>query len=411
MKIGLVCPYNMFEHAGGVQQLVMHLADGLRQRDHEVKIITPKPAGFKEEAPPNYIFLGVSRRIRSGLSTMGDIGFENDGAEIDAVLKREKFDVINFHEPWAPVLTRQIVTRSSEAHVGTFHANLNDSVAAKSIVNMFVPYGRGIGEKMHLLTAPSPAAAAVLVDKGAGNGLVENIKYVPNGIDLKLYKPPKKKLPLNGPDTKTIVFVGRLEKRKGVDDLLKAFSVLTREMPHVYLMIAGKGNRRYRLEQQVKTMELPNVNFLGYVTDEQKRHLMGNADVVCAPAMFGESFGIVLLEAMAMGTPLIAGNNIGYRSVMIGQGRLGLIDAEATEDFANRLSVFLEDAATQKLVRGWGLKEVKKYDYPKIVDLYESAYKEALAILNEARTGKAAQENARANKKIVSRLFVRRHAR
>src|SRR5574337_748044 len=153
MKIALVCPYNMFERTGGVQQLIKHLHDGLVKRGHSVKIITQKPAGFRGKIPDDYILFGVTRNFRGGFGTDGNWGMPADGEEIANILNKENFDVINFHEPWMPVLAWQMLKHSKSAHVGTFHANLVDSAAAKSWVSVFLPYGRGIGQKMHVLTA------------------------------------------------------------------------------------------------------------------------------------------------------------------------------------------------------------------------------------------------------------------
>ncbi|HCM52288.1 TPA: hypothetical protein DIS56_04165 [Candidatus Saccharibacteria bacterium] len=234
---------------------------------------------------------------------------------------------------------------------------------------------------MHLLTAVSPAPASLLISKASKkweDDLIRNIRYIPNGVDLKLYKPFKKRQPLSGPNTKTVVYVGRLDRRKGIHWLLRAFAQLQADMPNLHLIVAGEGSYRTRLLEIVKTEKIHNAQFVGYVTDEEKRRLLGNADVVCAPALYGESFGIVLLEAMAMGAPLLAGNNLGYINIMTGHGRIGLIDPKATVDFANRLNVFLTDEGLRKFLRQWNLTEVKKYDYPKIVDQYEAAYGEAL---------------------------------
>jgi phosphatidyl-myo-inositol alpha-mannosyltransferase len=411
MKIGLVCPYDMFSHHGGVRQLVEHLAEGLRKKGHTVKIITPRPAKFKGNAPEDYILLGKSRRINAGLATSGEVTFELDNIDIEEVLEREKFDVINFHEPWSPMLARQILSKSEAAHVGTFHANFNDSTTGKSFVNVFSPYGHGIGQKMHVLTAVSSASAAVLVNKAGNVENVKNMRYIPNGIDLSLYKAPKKRTELNGKGTKTILYVGRLERRKGVEMLIKAFGELLEEVPNTYLIIAGEGNRREYLEQLVKTLKIPNVEFLGYITDGHKRHLLGNADLFCSPAMFGESFGIVLVEAMAMGTPIVAGNNNGYASVLTAVGRLGLVDSEATMDFANRLAVFLNDERVRRLWRDWAAAEVKQYDYPKIVDQYELSYKAAMALLEVSKSPtKKTQKDTKRFAKISNRLSIRRHA-
>ena len=416
MKIGLVCPYNMFERPGGVQQLVTHLHEGLAKKGHSVKVITQRPSGFKNEPPKDYIFFGKVRDFRGGLGVSGDWGMPADREEIDRILQHENFDVINFHEPWMPILAWQMLKHSKAAHVGTFHANLMDNTAGKGWVNVFLPYGRGIGQKMHVLTAVSPTPAALLQNKvnrksRAEKRLIENIKFIPNGIDLKVYKPPKKRLPLNGPNTKTVVYVGRLDRRKGVDWLIKAFAALMHKMPSAYLIIAGEGPRRNQLEQLAETLRIKNIRFTGYVDDEEKRRLMGNADLFCSPAMFGESFGIVLTEAMAMGAPVIAGRNSGYINVLKDQGMLGLVDAKATEDFAGRLELVLTNDKISRMLRSWGLHEVKQYDYSRVIDQYEAAYQEALQIaIGDHIDHSKASEDAQARKPFIRRLLIRRHA-
>jgi phosphatidylinositol alpha-mannosyltransferase len=114
MKIALVCPYNMFERAGGVQQQVIHLHNELEKRGHSVKIITPKPVGFEGNAPDDYILLGSSTNFNpfnSGMATSATWSFDADGDKIKEIFKKEKFDVLHFHEPWAPILGRQILQR------------------------------------------------------------------------------------------------------------------------------------------------------------------------------------------------------------------------------------------------------------------------------------------------------------
>lgn len=414
MKIALVCPYDMFERPGGVQQLIMHLQDGLIKKGHSVKIITPRPTAFKDDPPPNYILLGTTRSFSAGFGSAGNWGFPEDGDKIGEVLEREKFDVINFHEPIAPIITYQIINRSTAAHVGTFHANLVDTVAAKSWASVFQSHGRGIIQKMHVVTAVSPAPASLLINKATTKEDIEmasNIRYIPNGIDLATYKPPKKRLPLNGPDTKTIVYVGRLDRRKGVEWLIKAYAELVQEIPSAYLIIAGEGSQRDRLEQLVETLGLNNVKFAGFVDEIEKRRLLGNADVTCFPSLYGESFGIVLVEAMAMGAPVIGGNNLGYINVLKDYGRIGLVDPKSSEDFANRLAVFLTSPEIQNSFRHWVLGEVKKYDYPKIVDMYEAAYEEAMAKWRiERHINGTDKKNGKWTKKLANRLSVRRHS-
>jgi len=413
VKIALVCPFNMLDHPGGVQQVVIHLYLGLKKRGHDVRVITQRPTSFKGEVPRDYILLGITRKFKGGLGTEGGWGMPADSEEIVRILEEEKFDVINFHEPWMPMLAWQMVKHSKAAHVGTFHANLMDTAAGKSWT-IFRPYGVPLLKKMDVFTATGPASAGMLIGKADMKSsrqrqLIENIKYIPCGVEMSDFRPPKKRLPLNGPDTKTIVYVGRLEKRKGADWLIKAFTELVKEMPNAHLIIAGSGLWANKLRQYVRLNDITNVVFAGYVSDDEKRRLIGNADLACFPSPYGEGFGIVLLEAMSMGTPVVAGNNLGYATVLKGHGRLGLVDPQATTDFANRLAAFLQDEPLRQTMSHWGLREVRQYDYPKIVAQYEAVYKEAIALKNKPSQA-TKKKDAKEQHKTIRRLFVRRHA-
>src|SRR3989344_9442393 len=208
MKIALVCPYNMFERTGGVQQLVTHLHGGLVKKGHLVKVITQRPSGFKGPIPDDYILFGISRDFTGGLGMSGNWGMPSDSNEIGEILKREQFDVINFHEPWLPMLAWQMLKHSNAAHVGTFHANLIDTTAGKSWTStIFTPYGRPLLKKMDLFTTTSPAASGMLISRANMRShqekeLIQNIKYIPCGVELSVYKPVKKRRPLSGPNTK-----------------------------------------------------------------------------------------------------------------------------------------------------------------------------------------------------------------
>jgi phosphatidyl-myo-inositol alpha-mannosyltransferase len=378
MRIALVCPYDMFGHTGGVPQVVMHLTKGLGSLGHEVKIITPRPAKFTGDPPEGYIFLGNSRKLKAGLATAGDVGIETDGNEIDEVLAREKFDVIHFHEPWLPHLSRQIVQRSSAAHVGTFHASLVDSVAGKSIVNMTSLYWRTILEKMQVITAVSKPASAGLIAR-ADRSLIKHIKYIPNGIDLARYQkssadaPPRHKV-------KTILYVGRLEGRKGVSYLLDAYGTLAARRKDIQLYVAGKGPDEEKLRNYVKDNKIPRVTFLGFITDEEKIDYLHRADLFCSPSHRGESFGIVLLEAMAAGCPLVCGDNVGYQSVMKDIGAISLVNPKDAVDFARRLEIMLFNEDLRTIWLKWAQEYVKQFDYKLVVDMYEQVYKEAIKI-------------------------------
>jgi len=379
MKIALVCPYNMFERAGGVGELVVNLRAGLIKRGHSVKIITPRPLSFEGDTPEGYILLGTSAKFNAGLATDGTWTFNISADEIKEVLDREKFDVINFHEPWAPILARQMLQQSETVHVGTFHANLVDSAAAKSLVNLFLPYGKGIGEKLDLVTAVSPAPAQVLIDKDSGHRLVKHIRYIPNGINIDTFE-SQPRLALKHPKIKTILFIGRLEGRKGVKYLLRAYQELAARRKDVQLYIAGSGPDEEKLRMYVKENDIPRVTFLGFITDQDKIHHLHRADVFCSPATRGESFGIVLLEAMAAGAPIVAGDNIGYLSVMKDTGAISLVNPKDTVDFSRRLEIMAFNDDIRSVWLKWSKEYIKQFDYPKIVAEYEAAYKEAIKL-------------------------------
>ena len=124
-------------------------------------------------------------------------------------------------------------------------------------------------------------------------------------------------------------------------------------------------------------LKLKNVSFLGYISEEVKLDLLAHADLFCSPAVFGESFGIVLLEAMATGTVASAGNNSGYSDLMQGIGALSIVNPQDITEFARQLKVLINEQEVRKLWRTWAKDYVQQFSYPRVVDLYEKLYIEA----------------------------------
>lgn len=369
MKIGLVCPYNIAK-GGGVQEVVRELCDGLNANGHEAKIITPLPKDNSNADLRDVIFIGGSTDMYSPLATVAQVSATISFDLVDEILEREKFDILHFHEPWVPMLSKQLLARSQSVNVATFHAKLPETLVSQSLIKAVAPYLRSVLKHIDDITAVSEAAAdhiSTMTDKP--------ITIVPNGINLKTYKFKSADKPK---DVKTILFIGRLERRKGVKYLLKAYELLCRERHDVELLIAGDGPDRDKLVYMAEELNLPNVTFLGYVSEEKKHQLLAEADLFCSPALFGESFGIVLLEAIASGVPVIAGDNPGYTSVMKGVGGLSLINPTKTADFARRIEILLDEESARKLWREWGKDYVKQFAYPIIVKQYEAVYKAAL---------------------------------
>ena len=366
MKIGLVCPYNIAK-GGGVQEIVKAMRTELRARGHDVKIITPQPKEIGDTDTEGIIFVGAATDWHGPLHTTSQISASVDTEAIEQMLETEQFDILHFHEPWVPVLSRQILSRSKAVNIATFHAKIPETIMSRTVVKVVTPYLKSVLKYLDALTAVSESAAEYV------SGLTdEPIKIIPNGIDLTEYHTTTRKS--TDTATKRILYIGRLERRKGVKHLLKAYELLVRNMSDVSLVIAGDGPDREKLELMVDELELPNVEFLGYITDSQKKQLLKDCDLFCSPALFGESFGIVLLEAMASGLVTVAGNNSGYAGVMQELGAVSLVNPHDDEEFARRLQLLLSEEKLRQLWCTWAKQYVKQFSYPTVVSQYEELY-------------------------------------
>jgi phosphatidylinositol alpha-mannosyltransferase len=369
MKIGVVCPYNI-AMPGGVQQHVFEQTAELRRRGHTVKLITPNPRGKLLTDDPEVVFLGTSARFKTHHTSV-DVSITVTTEAIDELLEKENFDIIHMHEPLVPILARQMLPRITCPVVGTFHAAMPESVLAKSIAGSFQPFVKSVVKHLSAVTAVSSAATSYV-----GNYVsVQDVHIVPNGVDLVKYHLP----PLGSP-RKNILYVGRLEKRKGVKYLIRAFTELHKTDPTHDLIIAGDGPDREKLQKLVEEYDLTTkVHFLGYIDDAKKQKLMHQCALFVSPALYGESFGIVLIEAMASGAVVLGGFNPGYATVLSGSGAIGLIDPQETELFANRMHLLLHDQPIRDMLVKWAHEEVKKYSYKSIVDDYEKIYNSLVA--------------------------------
>jgi len=368
MKIGLVCPYDV-SRSGGVQEHVLAQAAELRRRKHNVIILTPKPRGSGITASDNTIFIGSSANLNTPIKTSLELGISLGRDVLDDLLAREDFDLLHIHEPEVPVLGAQIVAKANCPVIATFHAIHPETPMARTLEALRIPYSRSIFTRIAVMTAVSDTAATFVRERTR-----QPVTIIPNGIDLSTYKENSKKLT----KVKTILYIGRLEARKGTKYLIRALALLPTE--NIRLVIAGDGRERKKLEALVKDLELPNVKFLGFVDDTKKIKLLSKSDLFCSPALYGESFGVVLLEAMASGLVSVVGNNPGYVSLMQGRGALSIADPTDSEEFARRINLLLYDKEIRELWRKWARSYVKRYDYKNIVDQYETLYKKTLRI-------------------------------
>lgn len=377
MRIGIVCPYNYYR-PGGVQVCVKEIAHELEKRGHYVRIIAPRPRKLPEKVDPDIILLGGSTEFQTPFATKADISINRSNEKIDALFEEQNFDVLHFHEPGLPVWGMQLLSRSTSANVGTMHATLPEGMVSKSFEKLMKPAARFIEPRLHAITAVSVVAKAT----AQAYAPQADIEIIPNGIKLTDYLPTSHK---KSSKKKTILYIGRLEKRKGVRYLVEAYALLRQNFSDAKLVIAGDGDLRSSLENYVDRHDIPDVSFLGFVSEKKKISLMQNCDLYCSPALYGESFGIVLLEAMAAGTVVVCGNNPGYTSVMTERGKLSLVNPKSKDDFAQRLEIMLYDANIRKLWLQWAKDYVQQFDYKKVVSMYEAAYQKALKTKKAAK--------------------------
>jgi phosphatidylinositol alpha-mannosyltransferase len=371
MRIGITCPHNIFV-GGGVGEVIRALEKGLTKKGHYVKILTPRPRDFNGEAPDSIITLGVSVKTKAFSGTAWQWSVSADNDEIDKVFAREQFDILHFHEPWMPFWSQQLVQRSNAVNIATLHAAAFENMGSKSIKNVITPYTKPMIKYFDEFTAVSEAATSyfkTLSDRP--------VTIIPNGIDIKKFS-KKPSTAVRNPRMKTIFYVGRLEDRKGLKYLLRAFNELCQRRDDVQLFIAGSGPDENKLREYVAELKIPRVTFLGYISDEEKIHQLHRADVFCSPARYGESFGIVLLEAMAASVPTVAGDNIGYIETMKDTGAISLINPQDTIDFTRRLELFLFNDDLRKMWQKWAKDYVKQFDYQHVVNMYEDFYIKSL---------------------------------
>lgn len=378
MKIGIVCPYNM-ALGGAVQEVVKESYDELERRGHDVVILTPRPSqGIPDLPGYNIRYVGKAYDLRA-IGTVAQVSIVTSSKEIEKFFAEERPDVLHVHEPWVPLMNSQVLRRATCPVLATFHAKLPDS----SVAGMIKTFGRvytrpGVRNVNVCVAVSEPAAEHISAVLG------RPVPIIPNAVNLSAFMPPKKQEPLM-PGKKTILYVGRLETRKGPAHLLSAFKELHAKHPETRLVIGGKGPDMDMLRAQATVDGTGAVEFLGYLEDAEKKRLMQHADLFVAPAVFGESFGIILIEALASGQVLVAGNNPGYCSVMKGFGEVSLVDPLDTAAFTRKLETLLYDEKLRGEYRAWASEYVKQFDYKIITDKYVALYEQLVKDAEHAK--------------------------
>lgn len=359
MRVGIVCPYT-WNVPGGVQRHIADLAEALIALGHTVSVITPAdddadlppyavPAGRAVPVPYN----GSVARLAFGfLSSSRVRRWIHDGG----------FDVLHVHEPAAPSLGLLACWAADGPIVGTFHASYEKS----RVVSVTAPILQSALEKITGRIAVSEAARTTLVEHLGGDAVL-----IPNGVATERYAmadplpgwPGRADGSGDGSGEQAIGFLGRMdEPRKGLQVLLRAFEILGRARPRLRLLIAGPGDADDVLSRVSPELR-DRVVLLGMVSEEDKVRAYHSVDVFVAPNLGGESFGIVLAEAMAAGAPILASDIEAFDRVLRG-GRAGaLFPTGDHEALAAAAADLLDDPARRKQLSAEARAAVRDYDW------------------------------------------------
>jgi phosphatidylinositol alpha-mannosyltransferase len=364
MRIGIVCPYS-FEVPGGVQGHVVDLARALLARGHEVSVLAPAD---DDADLPDFVHaagraLGIPYNGSVARLRFGPVSY----ARVRRWLREGDFDVLHLHEPTAPSLSLLALKIADGPIVATFHT----STARSRTLAAFQPVLRPLLEKITARIAVSALARRVQVEHLGGDAV-----EIPNGVDVDLFARAE---PLPGYPRAggTVGFVGRYtEPRKGMEVLLDALRVLLPDHPDLRLLVVGRGEEA-ALRRQAGSELSARIDLLGQVDDDTKARALRSVDVYCAPNIGGESFGMILTEAMAAGTAVVASDLDSFRRVL-DDGRAGVLTPTGDgRALAEALRSVLDDATQRAHLAQAARERVVVFDWrtvsTQVLRVYETA--------------------------------------
>ena len=380
MRIGIVCPYS-WHVPGGVQFHIRDLAEHLIGLGHEVSVLAPSD----EETPlPAYV-VSAGRAVPvpyNGSVARLNFGFLS-AARVRRWVHEGSFEVLHIHEPATPSLALLTCWAAQGPIVATFHTSNPRSRAMIAAYPILQP----ALEKISARIAVSEYARRTFVEHLGGDAVV-----IPNGVDVDFFTRAEPRTEWQGePGARTIGFIGRIdEPRKGLPVLLEAMPRILRELPGTRLLVAGRGDEkeaRARLPAEVRD----NVEFLGMVSDEDKARLLRSVDLYVAPNTGGESFGIILVEAMSAGAPVLASDLDAFVQVLDGGAAGELFENEDAEALATAALGALGDESRLAELRQWGAHHVRRFDWETvgadILAVYETVTDGAASVAPDERTG------------------------
>lgn len=368
MKIGFVLD-DTLDKTDGVQQHVLTVGKWLGDQGHEVHYLV---ADTERTDIPNIHSLGRFINVRYNRNSVRT-PLPASSKKIKRLLDSEKFDVLHVQLPYSPLLAKKVIKYASPetAVIGTFHILPASRLHGYSNAALRVLLGKSLKRFDQILAVSEPAVHFARRYYGI------TADYLPNPIDVAQFRTGRR---LGRFDRRklNIVFLGRLVRRKGILELIDAYNHLSEDLAkRTRLIVCGKGPLKQKANQRVRTDR--DVTFTGFVSEKDKPDYLASADIAVFPSTGGESFGIVLVEAMAAGsTVVIGGNNAGYKSVLGPQPYL-LFDPRDRDAFVEQLETFINDEKLRQRMYKWQQDAVGQYDIANVGPQLIKIYKQALA--------------------------------
>ena len=371
MKIVEVCPYDM-ARPGGVQAHVRALADWFGRNGDEVRIVAPRR--LNGDGVPGIDCIGRTRRITVH-GTLTEICHVPRG-ELRALaddLRAWGADILHLHTPWTPLLPWQVWRSTRLPAVATFHATLPGSATGGLLGRGMRAVATYFLKRLDATVVPSVSPLAHLK---AMPGIPAPV-VLPPTVDLSAWFAAgnEREQTAGGPN---VVFLGRFEHRKGLDVLIDAWRRVSPRVPEATLTIAGGGALVTLVHEAQAAPFGSSIRYVPEPSDADARQLVAASDVFVAPSRYGESFGIVLIEAMTAGAVPVAAANSGYVTVMTGPGQELLVQPGDAEQLAVRLESLLRDAALRARLRDWGKAHAASYDVAAVGPDFRKLFEDVL---------------------------------
>ncbi|MFF4267692.1 glycosyltransferase family 4 protein [Streptomyces virginiae] len=374
MKIGIVCPYS-WDVPGGVQFHIRDLAEHLIRLGHEVSVLAP--ADDDTPLPPYVVSAGRAVPVPyNGSVARLNFGFLS-AARVRRWLHDGTFDVIHIHEPASPSLGLLSCWAAQGPIVATFHTSNPRSRAMIAAYPILQP----ALEKINARIAVSEYARRTLVEHLGGDAVV-----IPNGVDVDFFAKAEPNPDWSG---RTLGFIGRIdEPRKGLPVLMAAFPKIVEACPDVRLLVAGRGDEEEAVASLPSDLR-KRVEFLGMVSDEDKARLLRSVDVYVAPNTGGESFGIILVEALSAGAAVLASDLDAFAQVLDQGGAGDLFANENADALATAAITLLRDPERRAELSARGSAHVRRFDWSTvgadILAVYETVTDGAAAVATDER--------------------------